>query len=77
MRGTSESYAEISFNAGFGSNGLNGAEVFGAFMGNQMEAVIYGLIFVLLTMIIVMGAVVGLVVMSVMLPIFDFATAAH
>lgn len=28
-------------------------------------------------MIIVMGAVVGLVVMSVMLPIFDFATAAH
>ncbi len=28
-------------------------------------------------MIIVMGAIVGLVVMSVMLPIFDFATAAH
>ena len=45
------------FGAGFGSNGLNGAEVFGAFMGNQMEAVIYGLIFVLLTMLIVMGGV--------------------
>ena len=47
------------FGAGFGSNGLNGAEVFGAFVGNQMEAVIYGLIFVLLTMIIVMGGVGG------------------
>ena len=47
------------FGAGFGSNGLNGAEVFGAFMGNQMEAVIYGLIFVLLTMLIVMGGVGG------------------
>ena len=47
------------FGASFGSNGLNGAEVFGAFMGNQMEAVIYGLIFVLLTMIIVMGGIGG------------------
>ena len=47
------------FGAGFGSNGMNGAEVFGAFMGNQLEAVIYGLIFVLLTMIIVMGGVGG------------------
>ena len=47
------------FGAGFGSNGLNGAEIFGAFMGNQMEAVIYGLIFVLLTMIIVMGGIGG------------------
>ena len=47
------------FGVGFGSNGLNGAEVFGAFMGNQMEAVIYGLIFVLLTMIIVMGGIGG------------------
>ena len=47
------------FGAGFGSNGLTGAEVFGAFMGNQMEAVIYGLIFVLLTMIIVMGGIGG------------------
>ena len=47
------------FGAGFGSNGLNGAEVFGAFMGNQMEAVIYGLTFVLLTMLIVMGGVGG------------------
>ena len=47
------------FGAGFGSNGLNGAEVFGAFMGNQMEAVIYGLIFVLITLLIVMGGVGG------------------
>ena len=47
------------FGASFGSNGLNGADVFGAFMGNQMEAVIYGLIFVLLTMIIVMGGIGG------------------
>ena len=47
------------FGASFGSNGLDGAGVFGAFMGNQMEAVIYGLIFVLLTMIIVMGGVGG------------------
>lgn len=47
------------FGAGFGSNGLDGAGVFGAFMGNQMEAVIYGLIFVLLTMIIVMGGIGG------------------
>ncbi len=47
------------FGASFGSNGMNGAEVFGAFMANQLEAVIYGLIFVLLTMIIVMGGVGG------------------
>ena len=47
------------FGASFGSNGLDGAGVFGALMGNQMEAVIYGLIFVLLTMIIVMGGIGG------------------
>ena len=47
------------FNAGFGSNGMNGAEVFGAFMGNPTEAVIYGLIFVALTMLIVMGGISG------------------
>ena len=47
------------FGASFGSNGLDGAGVFGAFMGNQMEAVIYGLILVLLTMIIVMGGIGG------------------
>ena len=47
------------FGASFGPNGLDGAGVFGAFMGNQMEAVIYGLIFVLLTMIIVMGGIGG------------------
>ena len=47
------------FGASFGSNGLDGAGVFDAFMGNQMEAVIYGLIFVLLTMIIVMGGIGG------------------
>ena len=47
------------FNAGFGSNGMSGAEVFGAFMDNPTEAVIYGLIFVALTMLIVMGGISG------------------
>ena len=47
------------FGAGFGSNGLNGGEIFGAFMGNPTEAIIYGLIFVALTMIIVMGGIGG------------------
>ena len=47
------------FNAGFGSNGMNGGEIFNAFMGNPVEAIIYGLIFVALTMIIVMGGIGG------------------
>ena len=47
------------FKAGFGSNGLNGAEIFGNFMANPTEAIIYGLIFVVLTMLIVMGGVGG------------------
>ena len=47
------------FNAGFGSNGLSGAEIFGNFMGNPAEAIIYGLIFVALNMIIVMGGIGG------------------
>ena len=47
------------FGTGFGSNGMNGGEVFGAFLTNQGEGVIYGLIFVLLTMVIVMGGVSG------------------
>ena len=47
------------FGDGFGSDGLNGAEVFDAFMGNQLESVIYGLIFVVITMLIVMGGVGG------------------
>ena len=47
------------FGAGFGSNGLNGGEIFGAFMANPTEAIIYGLIFVALTMIIVMGGIGG------------------
>ena len=57
------------FNASFGSgaaaelaaaNGSSvGAEVFGAFIGNPTEAIIYGLIFVALTMIIVLGGVGG------------------
>ena len=45
--------------AGFGSNGLSGGEVFSSFLTNQMEGVIYGLIFVALTMVIVMGGVGG------------------
>ena len=57
------------FGASFGSgaaaelaaaNGSSvGAEVFGAFMANPTEAVIYGLIFVAITMLIVMGGVSG------------------
>ena len=47
------------FNAGFGSNGLSGAEIFDNFMANPTEAIIYGLIFVALTMIIVMGGIGG------------------
>ena len=47
------------FNAGFGSNGMSGAEVFAAFMANPGEAIVYGLIFVVLTMIIVMGGIGG------------------
>ena len=56
-------------NAGFGSNALAavadangtsvGAEVFGAFLGNPTEAIIYGLIFVAITMIIVIGGIGG------------------
>lgn len=44
------------FNAGFGTGGLGGAEVFGGLLTNQGESVIYGLIFVLITLIIVMCA---------------------
>ena len=57
------------FDAGFGSNALAavadangtsvGAEVFGAFLGNPTEAIIYGLIFVAITMLIVIGGVGG------------------
>ena len=57
------------FGAGFGSNALAavadangtsvGAEVFGAFLGNPTEAIIYGLIFVAITMIIVIGGISG------------------
>ena len=47
------------FGAGFGSNGLNGAEIFGAFMSSPAESIIYGLIFVVLTMVIVMGGIGG------------------
>ena len=57
------------FGAGFGSNAMAavadangtsvGAEVFGAFIGNPTEAIIYGLIFVAITMIIVIGGIGG------------------
>ena len=57
------------FNASFGSGAAAelaaandtsvGAEVFGAFLGNPTEAIIYGLIFVALTMLIVLGGVGG------------------
>ena len=45
------------FGAGFGNNGLGSGEVFGNMLTNQLESVIYGLIFVLLTLVIVMGGV--------------------
>ena len=47
------------FNAGFGSAGRTGAEIFTDFMASPTEAIIYGLIFVALTMIIVMGGIGG------------------
>ena len=47
------------FHASFGSNGLNGADVFTNFIGNPGEAIIYGLIFVAMTMLIVLGGVGG------------------
>ena len=57
------------FHASFGANALAetavanghslGAEVFGAFMANPTEAIIFGLIFVALTMLIVMGGISG------------------
>ncbi len=47
------------FNAGFGSAGRTGAEIFTDFMASPTEAIIYGLIFVALTMIIVMGGIAG------------------
>ena len=47
------------FNASFGTNGLSGAEVFGNFMGNPTEGVIFAAIFILLTILIVMGGVSG------------------
>ena len=47
------------FNAGFGTNGLSGGEVFTNFISNQGQSVIYGLTFVVITMIIVMGGVGG------------------
>ena len=64
------------FGAGFGSNALAavaeangtsvGAEVFGAFLGNPTEAIVYGLIFVAITMIIVIGGI-GMPALFVML----------
>ena len=47
------------FGAGFGSVSRSGAEIFGDFMGNPTEAIIYGLIFVAITMLIVMGGIGG------------------
>ena len=47
------------FNAGFGTNGLSGGEVFTNFISNQGQSVLFGLIFVVITMLIVMGGVCG------------------
>ena len=46
------------FGASFGTNGLTGAEVFGNFMTNQTEGVIFGVIFLLLTIFIVIGVII-------------------
>ena len=45
------------FGAGFCNNGLASGDVFGNLLTNQLESVIYGLIFVVLTLLIVMGGV--------------------
>lgn len=45
------------FQSGFGTNGMSGGEVFGAFIGNMGESTLYGMIFVGLTMLIVMGGI--------------------
>ena len=54
-------YVTVNFGnligASFGSGGLGGGDVFGGILTNQLEAVIYGLIFVLITLLIVMGGV--------------------
>lgn len=43
--------------AEFGTNGLNGSAVFDAFMLDQTEGVVFGLVFLVLTLLIVMGGV--------------------
>ena len=43
--------------ASWGSNGLSGGEVFGNFLTNQTEGVVYGIIFLLLSVIIVTGGI--------------------
>ena len=56
-------YVTVNFGnligADFGSGGLGGGDVFGGILTNQLESVIYGLIFVLITLLIVMGGVGG------------------
>jgi NSS family neurotransmitter:Na+ symporter len=47
------------FGARFGTNGLDGGTIFGNFMTNQWEGVIYGMIFLAITLLIVMGGVGG------------------
>ncbi len=47
------------FGAGFGSNGLNGADVFTNMITNQGEAILFTGIFLVLTCLIVMGGIKG------------------
>ena len=47
------------FGAGFGSNGLNGTDVFVNMITNQGEAILYTAIFIVLTCVIVMGGIKG------------------
>lgn len=47
------------FGAGFGSNGMNGTDVFVSMTTNQGEAILYTAIFIILTAVIVMGGIKG------------------
>ena len=47
------------FGTEWGANGLNGATIFAELIGNRMESVIYGGVFLLITMLIVLGGVSG------------------
>ena len=47
------------FSTSFGSNGMNGTQLFGELMLNQSEGIIYTLVFMIVTCVIVMGGISG------------------